>query len=269
LFLTSDPLAMDTSTQALVEALKQAVAEPGEQRLFRTGKLPGIFPSRTGASGEAAAQALRDGLVEISRNETKGKVTTEWVRVTPRGLEFIHQHESPVQALRDLQAVLKMTQDGIPHWMGELQKELQALGNRLTEQAQRITRRIEALSQSVDDALAHAEAGQSQVPTDLAAALPWAVGALDYLDHRKTAGLANSCPLPDLFAALRAKLPEMTVTEYHAGLRQLHERKVLRLVPYQGRDPLPEPEYALLEGAATFYHVAHAQRSNAATDGLA
>jgi hypothetical protein len=249
---------MDPSNQALVEALKQALVEPGEQRLFRTGKLSGIFASRTGTSGEAAAQALRDGLVEISRNETKGKVTTEWVRVTPRGLEFVHLHQSPVQAMRDLQAVLKMTQDGIPHWMGEIQKELQAVANRLTEQVQRITHRIEALSQRVNDALAQAEADLPQVPTDLATAIPWAAKALDYIDHRKTAGLANACPLPDLFAALRAKLPEMTVTEYHAGLRRLNERSVLRLVPYEGRDPLPEPEYALLEGAATFYHVANA-----------
>jgi hypothetical protein len=28
------------------------------------------------------------------------------------------------------------------------------------------------------------------------------------------------------------------------------------LLPYEGPDELPEPEYALLDGAATFYYVA-------------
>src|SRR5438552_9526055 len=100
---------MDKSTSALVDVLKQALTQPGEQRLFRSGKLPGVFAGRAGLNAELAAQALRDGLLEITRTETKGKTTTEWVRVTSRGVEFIHQYESPVQALHDLRAVLQMT----------------------------------------------------------------------------------------------------------------------------------------------------------------
>src|SRR5437867_5078686 len=110
----------DRLTEALVQALKQALAEPGEQRLFRSGKLPGLFAGRAGFNAEAAAQALRDGLLEVTRTETKGKTTTEYVRVTPKGVEFLHVHESPLQALDDLRAALQMTQDGLPAWMGEL-----------------------------------------------------------------------------------------------------------------------------------------------------
>jgi len=247
---------MDTTTPVLVEALKLALAQPGEQRLFRSGKLLGVFASRAGANGDAAGQALRDGLLEIARTETKGKTTTEWVRVTPRGIEFVHQHESPLQALHDLQAVLQLTQEGIPAWMGELRQELQALGDRLTEQAQKVTHRIDALSQRVAEALDRAESAQPCVPDDLAGAIPWCTQALDYLRQRKTAGLANPCALPELFAALRERQPELTLTEYHAGLRRLYDRGMLRLVPYEGQAALAEPEYALLDGAATFYHVA-------------
>src|SRR5437764_1102434 len=95
------PIAIDRSamnndklTEALVQALKQALAQPGEQRLFRSGKLPGVFAGRAGLNAEAAAQALRDGLLEVTRTETKGKTTTEFVRATPKGVEFLHQHES-------------------------------------------------------------------------------------------------------------------------------------------------------------------------------
>jgi hypothetical protein len=246
---------MDKLTPILVEAIKQAVGQTGEQRLFRSTKLPGIFAGRTGSHGDAAAQALRDGLLEITRTETKGKTTTEWVRVTPRGIEFVHQSESPVQALHDLRAVLTMTQQGIPVWVSDLRQELQTLSDRLTEQVQRITQRIEALSQRVTEALERAEAAQPSVPVDLADTIPWAAKVLYYLDQRKTAGMVNACTLAELFAALREKQPELTVTEYHSGLRRLHERGVVRLSPHEGEGALPEPEYALLDGSATFYHI--------------
>ena len=47
-------MTKDKVTEALVEGLKQALAEPGEQRLFKSGKLTGLFPGRTGANAEAA-----------------------------------------------------------------------------------------------------------------------------------------------------------------------------------------------------------------------
>jgi len=99
---------MDKVKEALVQALKQSLAEAGEQPLFKSGKLDGLFTSRSGVNAEAAARAVRDGLLEITRTESRGKSTIEWVRLTPRGMEFLHDHESPVQALKDLQAILQV-----------------------------------------------------------------------------------------------------------------------------------------------------------------
>jgi hypothetical protein len=246
----------DKLTQVLVSVLKQALAQPGEQRLFRSGKLPGVFAGRAGLNADAAAQALRDGLLEVARSETKGKTTTEWVRVTPRGVEFVHQHESPLQALRDLRAVLQMTQEGIPVWVGELRKELQALGERLTEQASKIARHIDALQQRVVETLQRVEATGPQTPVDVGSIIAWGPQALEYLDKRKATGVVNYCPLPELFAALRQTQPELTITDFHTGLRRLHDRGLLRLLPYEGPNDLPEPEYALLDGVATYYYVA-------------
>jgi hypothetical protein len=248
-------MANNKQTQALVDALKQALTDPGEQRLFRSGKLAGVFAGRAGLNAELAAQAIRDGLLEITRTETKGKTTTEWVRVTPRGVEFLHQHESPVQALHDLRAALQMTQEGIPIWIGELKKELQAQGDRLTQQAHKIAHQIDALSLRVAEALQRAETGAPLAPVDVAALLPWGPRALDYLDKRKTSGVDHPCPLPELFAALREQQPTLTITEFHAGLKRLHDRGVLRLLPVANPDDLREPEYALLDGATTFYQV--------------
>src|SRR4051812_46694180 len=80
---------------ALLDGLKTALLGSHEERLYRGGKLPGLFSSRFGATGEAARQALRDGLLEVVRSEVKGKLTINWVRITPEGVDSLHRHESP------------------------------------------------------------------------------------------------------------------------------------------------------------------------------
>src|SRR6266404_1516178 len=123
----------DRLTETLLDALRAALAAPGEERLFRAGKLTGLFPGRIGVSADAAAKALRDGLLEIARTEAKGKTVIEWAKLTPRGIEFLHDHESPVQALHELRDVLRTTQTGLPGWVAEMRQTLAAQGERLTE----------------------------------------------------------------------------------------------------------------------------------------
>src|SRR5690349_7939914 len=60
---------MDKLTETLVDALKLALAEPGEQPLFKSGKLAGLFASRVGVNAEAAARALEERLLEVVRTE--------------------------------------------------------------------------------------------------------------------------------------------------------------------------------------------------------
>ena len=64
----------------------------------------------------------------------------------------------------------------------------------------------------------------------MTAIVSWGGLALDYLEKRKTAGMANPCSLPEMFTALREKQPELTLTAFHTGLRKLHDRGVLRLL---------------------------------------
>src|SRR5262245_58515961 len=136
---------MDRAAEILLEALKRGLAASGEQRLYRSGKLDGLFPSRAGASGEAAAEALRAGLLEVVRVETRGKSEFEWVRLTPRGVNWIHEHESPVQALRHLRAELRLSQQAVPAWLEQMQASLQSLNARLAEDARLWTERLDGL----------------------------------------------------------------------------------------------------------------------------
>jgi hypothetical protein len=248
-------MASDKVTEALVEALRQARAEPTEQPLFRTAKLGGLFTGR-GSGAEAAARALAEGLLEVVRTEARGKTTTEWVRLTPQGVDFLHAHESPLEALRELQALLQTTREGVPGFLADMRQQLAALGTRLSDDIARLLHRLDVLQERVEQALRRADAAGPALPNGIADAVPWALEALAYLDRRRTGGTPADCPLPELFAALRRRRQELSVTSFHDGLRRLAERRAVRLLPFAGPPgALPEPEFALLDGALVLYYV--------------
>jgi hypothetical protein len=247
---------MDKVTAILLEALRQGAAAGGEQRLYRSGKLPGLFAGRTSQHADIASQAVRDGLLEIVRTETKGKTTTEWVKVTPQGTAFLLERESPLHALEDLKAVLETHQDGLPAWLSELRQSLEALTKKFNDEVTAISRRLDALAERVAQSIKRADKAGPRLPDGAAAALPWAHDAVGYLDKRQAGGLPEKCALSELFAAVKAKEENLTVKDFHIGLRRLHDRGVLRLLPFDGPEGPPEPEYALLDGAAMYYFAA-------------
>jgi hypothetical protein len=245
----------DKVEDILIAALKQALAGPGEQRLYRSGKLAGLFPGRTGPSAEAAAQALRDGLLEVVRTETKGKTSVEWVKPTPRGVTYLHDRESPVRVLRELLDAVRANREGVPAWLAEIRQDLQALGDRLAEEAQRRSSRLEGLAQRAEEALRRAGAAAPQLSDGLAANLPWGLDALTYLFRRQAGGAAADCPLPELFHAVSQQHPGLTVKDFHDGLRRLHDRGALRLGLFtRPAGELPEPEFALVDGTSVYYY---------------
>jgi hypothetical protein len=249
---------MDRVTTLLLDTVKQALAESQEQRLFRSGKLPGLFPSRSGSSGEAARRAVQDGLLEVIRTETRGKLLIEWVRPTGRAVDFVHAHESPSAALKELQTVLAATHQGLPSWLGQLQARLDELAAQFGAEVQAMGQRLDTLQRRVEEAIARIEASQPQVSERLADLVPWANEMLLYLERRLETGGETPCPLSELFSALRSSHPELTVFEFHAGLRRLHDRGILRLLPFESVQGLPEPEYALLDGVTTYYYAVRA-----------
>src|SRR5205823_7890135 len=113
--------------QALLAALRQALAEPGEQRLYKSARHPGLFDAR----GGPADRALRDRLLEIVRTEARGGHTTEWVRLTPAGVHYLHAHDSPRAVLRELRTALQTSREGVPAWLDGMQRQMQELTERL------------------------------------------------------------------------------------------------------------------------------------------
>jgi hypothetical protein len=246
----------DKIIELLVDALKQALAVPGDHRLYRAGKLEGLFAARTGASGEAASKALAEGFLETVRTQTRAKSTIEWVRATHRATDFLYRHESPVQALKDLQGVLQASKEGVPLWLTEMRHRLQMLGDKLEEEASRWTHCLQALGEQVKMALERAEETPVQFSNGVLADVPWAPDALAYLGRRRTSAGDSPCPLPELFAALREHHADLSITSYHDRLRRLQDRRLIRLLAFEGpASDLCQPEYALVEGAQLLYYV--------------
>jgi hypothetical protein len=249
-------MAADKVRQVLVEALKRGLIQPGEHRLYRSGKLEGLFPGRTGASAEAAARALREGLIEVARTETRGKTTIDWVQLTPKAVDFVHEHESPLRALQDLRAELQLTREGVPAWQAEMRRQLAALGDRLAADSERLLQRVEALGRRVEEALERLKLLGPHLPDELTAAVPWAQEALEYLDRRRSSGAATPCPLPELFGALSGRRAEFSIPVFHDGLRRLHDRRVLSLLPCTAvAEEMAQPEYALIDNGSVLYYV--------------
>jgi hypothetical protein len=150
----------------------------------------------------------------------------------------------------------------VPGWVEEIRHSMTALSERLTSEVQLIARRLEALGQRVTDAIRRVQAMTPKLPEGAAGVLPWAQDACDYLERRRQGGLAEPCPLPELFNHLRTHDPDLSMRDFHSGLRRLYDRGVLRLLPFEGGGELPEPEYALLDGPAVIYFAAPALRAS-------
>jgi hypothetical protein len=239
-------------TELLLDALKVALAAPGEHRLFRAGKLAGLFPARSGPPADVALHAIRDGLLETVRTETKGKFVTEWVRATPKAVEYVHGHDSPRSILRELKDVLQSTLNGVPEWMADAKREVAALSASFEVRAAAMLARLDDLAKRCESALLRAEAFGLTISEPMVRLVPWAMDAVDYLEKRRSAGANGECTLPELFHALRARRPELTIPAFHDGVKRLHDVRAVRLTPSA---EIAEPEFAVVVEGKLAYAV--------------
>jgi hypothetical protein len=248
---------MDRAKQVLVDALRGGV-DQAELRLYKAGKIPGLFNGRTSLHSDLAHQAVSEGLIEIVRAEIKGKTPIEFARVTAKGVEFVLSADSPVRALEELKQTLELNRDGMPGWLDELRGQVDDLGQRFLAEVDGIKQRLDAMTARVTEALRRVEKFGPPVAEGAAGSLPWAHDAIDYLEQREHSGMGLRCALPELFSHLSHREDELTIRDFHTGLRRLHDRGLLRLFPADEEIGPAEPEYALLDGANVFYFAAKA-----------
>jgi DNA-binding PadR family transcriptional regulator len=235
-------------TELLVQALKSALGQTEPLPLYKVGKQSGLF-GKSAEEQAVAELALAHGLLVVARSEEKGKTTTVYVELTPRGVHFLQQHDSPKVVLQELLQTLEITTTGLPRWAGELKAQLQALSHRLETFLEQQEQALHRLHLRVEEALRRVGAPAARSPT----LEPWQLDALDYLDRCHATGVHRECSFSELFAALRQNHPDLELARMHAGLLHLRDRGAIKLVARPGPvAELPEPEYALLEGAQIF-----------------
>lgn len=240
-------------TELVLAALHAALAEPREHRLFQSGKLPGLFPGRTGAPAAAALYAIQHGLLETVRTDVKGRLVVEWVKATPNAVDYVHQHDSPKAVLRDLQLVIGNTRSGIPDWMTEVRHELNTLSARFEQRSKELVDRLDELTRRVEAAIRRAEANGPRLSGALTAVVPWGVEALEHLDRRADVGGSLECPLDELFHALRRTHPDLTIPDFHDGLRRLSDNRAVRLC--RGESATCGAEFAIPVGVELCHSV--------------
>jgi hypothetical protein len=249
----TDPRELDKRDAALLDGLRAALAGD-EHRLYRSGKLDGLFAAKTGTIGESAALAIREGLLEYARTETRGRFEIEWVRLTAKGVEYLYEHDSPKAVLAEMRDMLTAARSGIPNWQDEMLKSLERLGTHITEEMARYMAKLDALATRVDQALRRAEV-TANWNAALESVVPWGADALGYLDRRTQGGATGACPLPELFAAIRANHSAITMREFHDGLRRLTDNRAVQLSAWTGAGSIPQPEFALMADGKLMYHV--------------
>jgi hypothetical protein len=237
---------VDKSQPLILEALSRAAAQPAGLPLHSSKTAPGLFA--TSAAAKVLAKRCKDeGLLRIVRTETRGKTVQEICALSEQGLAYLLEQSSPKKVLETL--------------LRELESR-QAEVTELVATARHMQTSLDGLSAIVAKAL-HAlqhPPGSSGTPTNngngtVAGAEPWVADVLTHLRNwRGTAGLED-CPLPELYRALQARTPGLSIGQFHDGLRRLHAQHQVYLHPWSGPlYELPEPALALLIGHVVAYY---------------
>ena len=141
------------------------------------------------------------------------------------------------------------TRTGVPEWMADAKREVAALSASFEVRASAMLARLDDLARRCEAALRRAETTGPAVAEPVGRVVPWATAALEYLDQRTETGATGDCPLPELFHALRARSPDLTLPAFHDGVKRLHDVRAVRLLP----GDTTEPEYAVVvEGKLTY-----------------
>ncbi len=282
----------DKLTQAVLDALSRAAADPSGLPLYAAKADPGLFPA-TAAAKPAAQKCLADGLLRVARTETRGKAAVECYTLTDAGWDALLAGVNPKQVLEDfvraiearegqvddLLAVGRRMADGLHGLKDAVARVLKQpnpptpfpgreggagskpppfLGEGVGGGVLPSTNGTHAMT-AVATRPAPATVASPPTPAEAAAELA-AVVVARLADWAAGATAGQDCPLSELYRSLTTRDPAPTVGEFHDALRTLHAAGKVYLHPWTGPlYALPEPTYALLVGHGVAYYASSRQ----------
>ncbi|MEY4613926.1 MAG: hypothetical protein RL179_1899 [Planctomycetota bacterium] len=244
---------MNHETDMLVAALRKVVASGGEHLLFKVSKQEGMFAAKTGLAGEVAQTALDRQFIELVRSEGEGKKLSQWVKITAKGIRFLHERESPVRALDEAMNLLKNEKEITAVGVVRMQERLQEISDKLLLEAANWTQKIESLEKRILDALSRLEQAGPLVPPAILKDVPWSIEVVRYLQWRRGELDSGKCPLPELFEMLQNAYSYLDCSSFHEGLKKLFHARVIRLEGVSDASLMDKPEFALLDSGQVYY----------------
>lgn len=236
-----------------MEAVRKALAVGGEHLLYKVGKQEGLFKSRSGLQGQAAATALEKGFLELSKSDGEGKKLFQWARLTAKGIRFLHERESPARSLDEALKLIRKEKEDLSAGLARMRMALEELSGKLMEEAVRWTSQLEGMERQVGDALERLDRAVPMVPEELGKSYPWALESLRFLQWRLGEANGKRCSLPELFDLLQTGYPDLNCQTFHEGLLRLRQAGVIRLEKPDSHADMPRPEFALLDNGQVYY----------------
>ena len=238
----TEGLLADKLSNLLIDALGRAALAPAGTPLIGSKSAPGLFPASAPAR-QAAQRARDEGLIRLIAADPAGKPERDLYAATDAGLTFLLRQTSPKQVLEDLARAVEGRHSQIDNLLAvarETQAELVAI--------QGLLARLSAPQTYATGVLDKASTPVNQVP----GTPDWLGDVRQLLAEWDTTG---DCPLPELYGRLLAAHPDLSIGQFHDGLRALHEREQVYLHPWTGPlYALPEPAFALLIGHEIAYY---------------
>ena len=227
---------MDQRKRTLFDALKLGATQPGRATALppRQAARPVSQPNTSRERRDRRRQAVKDGLLEVTRVETAGKATIEWVRVTPKGQAFLGDSESPLRALEELRDALAVHQQGLPAWAAQMNARIDdAMARGFIGEIEAMRRRLGSYWRgNVEAAIGRIEAIRAEA--DLPET-PWGPELWTCLERRQASRTGHTCcPLADLFAALKEKNAGAHGQGIPRGPECLQDRNLIALLARLG-----------------------------------
>lgn len=242
---------MADAVQSLVlDALQRAAADPGGAALIASKGTVGLFASS--AAGRRAAQKCKDdGLLCVTRTETRGKSQLEYCAVTDKGMAFLLDSVNPRGVLEAMLHAL----DACRSDQAELVEQTRHAQTALDGMHANLVRVLSSVEKSLEGEMVSASCRTDLQGRPAAPLAEIRAGILEHLERWRDCGSLDDCPLPELFQRLENSVAGLTIGLFHDALRDLHEQERVFLHPWTGPlYELPEPALALLAGHEIAYY---------------
>jgi hypothetical protein len=250
----------DKSIPLILEALSQAAADPSGVPLHGNKAKPGLFGG-SAAAKKAAQHCKEQNWLRVVRTEKRGQFEVEFCAITEEGLAYLISELSPKQVLEELVRALESRQQQVSALVASVH-QTQASLDMLRATADKILRtfgtaplpgtiRNNGTATLHNGTLTHGHAA-----AQIAGADHWQSVALACLNQWQAAHPTEDCSLPELYRQTQQSASDLTVGQFHDGLRCLYDQGTIYLHPWTGPlCDLPEPSLVLMVGHEIAYYV--------------